>query len=196
MRVSRPEPFDLVRRSSDRETFASWYQKARSTVRSFVTLTSVPEMVVVQRPGEMAPAAAGAITGGVGGAVMLALATVLTRRQGQPVDIASMRGSGISRGALEGTAAFAVGVALCVLAGAGLGALFAVVTRRLRQLPALMALSLVLSTASWMVVQAVAIRHLAPWLARALPVAPMMIGAAVFGLVLSLELPLRTRRFG
>ncbi|MEO7096889.1 MAG: hypothetical protein ABI175_26760, partial [Polyangiales bacterium] len=144
---------------------------------------------------ELRPATAGAIAGGVGGAVMLAVSTLAARRGGHGFDVASVIGTSVSRGALTGNAAFALGVVLSVVAGAAIGMLFATITRRLRLLAPLMAFGLLLATSSWVVIHALALPRFVPWLARALPVAPMTIGAAVFGLILSLELPLRTRRF-
>jgi len=190
-----PEPFQLVRRtSSGRETFAEWYVLARQTLRSFVTLTSFPEMVVVRKPGEMSAPAAGAITGAVGGAVMLAVATLVARRNGHPIDVASTIGEAVTGNVLFGTIAFVVGVGVTLAVGAGIGAFFAWITRRLRQLAPLMLFGLLLTSATWIVLHALALRHFVPWLAHALPMAPMTIAAAVFGIVLSLELPLRTRR--
>lgn len=195
--ASHPEPFQLVRRpDTGRETFADWYARARMTLRSFVTFTSLPEVVVVRKPGEMSAPTAGAITGAVGGAVMLAVATLLARRSGHAIDVASTIGSTITGGALFGTLAFVVGVGVALAIGAGIGASFAWITRRLRQLAPLMVFALLLAVCTWIVVHAIALRHFVPWLAHALPILPMTIAAAVFGLVLSLELPLRTRRFG
>ena len=193
--VSHSEPFELVRPARHgRETFESWYERARMTLRSFVTFTSLPEVVVVRKPGEMKPAVAGAITGAVGGVVMLAVATLLARRAGHPIDVASIIGEVLTRGGLFGTTAFVVGVAAALGAGALIGAAFAWVTRRLRQLAPLMLFGLLLASASWMVVHVLALPRFVPWLAHALPLAPMTIAAAVFGLVLSLELPLRRTR--
>ena len=196
-RVSQTaEPFQLVRRQNARDTYASWYERARTTVGSFITAFSLqpqPPMVVVTKRGEMRPATAGALVGGVGGAVMLAVSTLVTHRSGNGLDIASLIGTSITRGALAGNAAFATGVGVSIVAGAVLGALFALVTRRLRHFAPLMAFGLLAATSSWIVIHALALPRLVPWLARALPVVPMTIGAAVFGVILSLELPLRTR---
>ena len=192
------EPFQLVRRQNARETYASWYERARTTVGSFITAFSLQPaqpMVVVRKRGELGPATAGAIVGGVGGAVMLAVSTVAAHRTGQSLDIATLIGHSVTRGALAGNAAFALGVALAIAVGAMIGALFATVTRRLRLLAPLMAFGLLVTTSSWIVIHALALPRFVPWLARALPVAPKTVGAAVFGLILSLELPLRTRRF-
>ena len=164
------------------------------TLRSFITLTSVPEVVVVRKPGEMKPAVAGAITGSVGGVVMLAIATLLTRRAGHPVDVASVIGDALSAGQLFGTLSFTMGVCAALTVGGVIGAAFAWVTRRLRHLAPLMVFGLLLATATWIVVHALALPHFVPWLAHALPFVPMTLAAAAFGLVLSLELPLRTRR--
>jgi hypothetical protein len=193
--ISHAEPFDLVRRPrNERETFEGWYERARMTLRSFVTMSSMPEVVVVREPGEMKPAMAGAITGAVGGVVMLALATILARRAGNPVDVASVVGGAISGGRPFGTISFALGVGAALAVGASIGASFAWITRRLRQLAPLMVFGLLLAPATWIVVHVLALPRWVPWLAHALPLAPMTIAAAVFGLVLSLELPLRTRR--
>lgn len=192
--ASHPEPFELVRRARTRETFASWYDRARMTLRSFVTLDSLPDDVVVRRPGEMSPATAGAITGAVGGAVMLAVATILARRSGRPLDVASLLGSLASGQRLFGTIAFAFGVAVALAIGAVVGAFFAWTTRRLRHFMPLLMFGVLLSPATWIVVHALALQRFAPWLAHLLPIMPMTIAAAVFGLVVSLELPLRTRR--
>ena len=188
------EPFQLLQKNS-RETFSSWYDRARTTVGSLIGLSAAPPpMVVVAKRGELRPATAGAVVGGVGGPVMLAVSTLVAHRTGNPLDIASMMGTSLSRGALTGNAAFGLGLSLAVVAGAAVGVAFALLTRRLRMLAPLMAFGLLLATSSWVVIHALVLPHLVPWLARALPIVPMTIGAAVFGVILSLELPLRTRR--
>jgi hypothetical protein len=190
------EPFNLVQRRIARDTYSSWYVRARSTIGSFITafsLTSEP-MVVVARRGELRPVTAGAVVGGVGGAVMLAVSTLVARRAGHELDLASLIGASISRGWLAGNAAFWAGLTLSILTGAVVGMLFANLTRRLRLLAPLMAFGLVLTTSTWLVIHALALPRFVPWLARALPIGPMTIGAALFGIILSLELPLRTRR--
>jgi len=195
--VSHPEPFDLVRPSRrQRDTFESWFGRARMTIRSLGTWTSAPEVVVVRRPGEMQPAVAGAITGAVGAVIMLAVATVLARRGDRAIDVSMIIGDVASGGRLFGTAAFGLGLVIAIVVGAAIGAAFAWITRRLRHLAPLMTFGLLLASASWIVVHAIALPRLVPWLARALPIAPMTVAAAVFGVVLSLELPLRARRVG
>jgi hypothetical protein len=193
--VSRPEPFELVRPPRHaRDTFESWYERARMTLRSLVTLESAPDVVVVRAPGEMKPAVAGGITGAVGGVVMLAVATLLARRYGHPLDVASVLGGALSGERLFGTPAFVAGLGVALTVGAVIGAFFGWITRRLRHLAPLMIFGLVLATATWMVVQLFVMPRIVPWLAHVLPFGPMMVASAVFGLVLSLALPLRRRR--
>lgn len=196
-RDSRTEPFQLVRRTG-RETHASWFDHARNTMgsmTSMVSLFSAPPMVVVRRANEMRPVPAGLIAGALAGPAMLGVASLVTAASSHySGNIAQTLGLAISRGAVAGDQAIALGIGATVVVGALVGALFAFVARRLRQLAPLLVFGTLLATSTWMVVQLLAMPRFAPWLARALPIGPMMIGAAVFGLVCSMELPLRTRR--
>jgi hypothetical protein len=193
-RISRHEAFVLTRA---RDTFADWFASApRVSVDSLAevevqhVLEMEEEMIVVRADGEAHPMTTGAISGAVGGAAMLGLASLLTK-----TDLPTTVGSMISRGHLAGTAAFATAFAFAMVVGSALGALFGNVTRRLRNLPALMCFGMLMSGAGWMCFQTLFLRRFAPNAMHALPVVPMILGAMAFGLVTAAQLPLRTRRF-
>lgn len=190
-RISRHEAFALTRA---RDTFADWFASApRVTLDSVIEVQHILEveedMIVVRADGEAHPVTTGAVSGAVGGAAMLGVAALLTKS-----DLPTTVGSMISHGHLAGTAAFATAFAFAMVVGAALGALFGNVTRRLRNLPALMCFGMLMSGAGWMCFQTLFLRRFAPNAMHALPVVPMILGAMAFGLVTAAQLPLRTRR--
>jgi hypothetical protein len=195
-RISRHEAFALTRA---RDTFADWFASApRVSVDSLLgtdeievqhVLEMEEEMIVVRADGEGRPVPMGMISGAIGGASMLGLASLLTKS-----DLPTTVGSMISRGHLAGTAAFATAFAFAMVVGSILGAGFGHLTRRLRNLPALMCFGMLLSGAGWMCFHTLFLRHFAPNAMHALPVVPMILGAMAFGLVTAWQLPLRTRR--
>ena len=161
---------------------------------SLVSIWSTPpEMVVVAKENELRPATAGMLSGALAGPAMLATASLLANLTGDP-HITHTIGSALSRGATTGTASVVLAYCAMAIVGGAVGALFAWLTRRLRVLAPLIAFAIILATATWVVLQTLALPRVAPWLARALPFGPMVIGAMVFGVVAALELPLRTLR--
>ncbi|MGZ3418050.1 MAG: hypothetical protein ACXWUG_03180 [Polyangiales bacterium] len=191
-RISRQhDAFALTRA---RESFADWFAAPpRITQHSIVDFEHLlglqPEMVVVRGDGETHPITSGAISGSVGGAAMLSVAALLAK-----TDLPTTIGSMVSRGWLEGTPAFAAAWVFVMLVGAVIGGGFAQLTRRLRNLPALLCFGMLLSGTAWLFLQLVVLQRFAPAISHALPAAPMLLGAIAFGLVTALQLPLRTRR--
>lgn len=191
-RFSRPEPFALARA---RESFADWFASpARLTVPSNPIIFFEEPMIVVRGKDEAHPVGAGAIAGALGGAAMLGVATLLAARLHGVTHLPTLIGSLASRGHAAGATAPTLGWIVSLLVGALIGGAYGWMTRRLRQLPALIGFGIVLASSTWMVVHTLALPRVAPWLAKMLPIGPMMVGATVFGIVLSLQLPLRTRK--
>jgi hypothetical protein len=194
--ISRPldttaDAFTLTR---VRDSFADWFASApRVTVPSLVEVQHIleveEEMVTVRREGEAHPLTAGAISGAVGGAAMLSVGAFLAKS-----DLPTTIGTLISRGHLSGTSAFVTAWVVMMAAGALLGSGFAWLTRRLRNLPALLSFGMLFSGAAWICIQALAMKKLAPYAAHTLPVVPMILGAMAFGLVTAMQLPIRTKR--
>jgi hypothetical protein len=177
-----------------RDSFADWFASApRVTVPSMAPVPNIyeveEEMIVVRADGESHPVSSGAISGSVGGAAMLTVAALLAK-----TDLPTTIGSVISRGHLAGTPAFAAAWVFVMAVGAALGAGFGHLTRRLRNLPALLCFGMLLSGAGWMCLQTLLLNRVAPAVSHALPIVPMILGAMAFGLVTALQLPLRTRR--
>jgi hypothetical protein len=189
-RISRQHDALALRRDS----FADWFASPpRVTVPSMVEIQHIlgieEEMIVVRADGESHPISSGALSGSVGGAAMLSVAAVTAK-----TDLPTTIGSMVTGGHLQGTAAFAVAWVFVMALGAALGAGFGHLTRRLRNLPALLCFGILLSGAGWMCFQTLFLHRVAPWASHALPVIPMILGAMAFGLVTALQLPLRTRR--
>ncbi len=178
-----------------RESHADWFAtEPRHTTPSMLYFEE-PELVLVRAEAEPEPAFAGAVAGALAGPAMLGIGSLLAKWvQGTSAHIPSTIGYAISHGAFRGSAANATGWIAALALGSIIGALFGTVTRRLRQLAPLMAFGITLSTAVWLVVHALVLPRVAPWLAKSIPFAPMAIGAMFFGIVAAMQLPLRTRR--
>lgn len=185
------EPFALTR---VRDSFGEWFHTPpRHTVPSFAhyeSLLGIKEpMVVVRGTGESHPAATGAISGFAGGIAMLTVAALASRE-----DLPTMFGTLFSRGNFAGNTAFIYGWIVMGAIGAILGTGFGQLTRRLRNLPALLCFGMLLSFSTWMFLHLVVLSHVAPGVAASLPRVPMLLGSIVFGLVTALELPLRLHK--
>ncbi len=194
MRTSLTEPFALTRRA--RESFADWFQQevrvSCLSVSRAAELGEVPDMIVVRDAGELPPTAAGAMAGALAGPAMVAVATALASRAHRPIDLPGLIGQ-LAR--VPAPWARPAAWALLVIAGAVLGSLFALVTRRLRHFAPMIVFGTITSFAGWTVVHALALPRIAPWLARMLPYGPMVLASVVFGALLALQVPIRTRRF-
>jgi hypothetical protein len=194
-RSSLTEPFALAR---VRETFGDWFESPPQYSQPLISLLSslslIPsERVVVRGEGELAPPVAGALAGALAGPTMLATSTILAWRAHRPIALATILGEEVSRGVVSGAWAAAFGCLLSLVIGTASGAAFGLITRRLRLFLPALAFAVLLCCATWTVVQTLLLRHYSPGLARALPYLPMMLGAMSFGVVLALEVPLRTR---
>lgn len=194
MRTSLTEPFALTRRV--RESFADWFEQEEARVsRPSVTradLGEVHEMIVVRGAGELHPTAAGAMAGALAGPATIAVAAALASRTHHALDLPALLGQ-LTR--VPAQWAHVAGWALVVVVGAALGSLFALFTRRLRHFAPMIAFGMITSFAVWTAFHALALPRLAPWLARMLPYGPMVLAAVVFGALLALQVPIRTRRF-
>jgi len=191
-RMSLTEPFALSR---VRESFADWFdthdvEAMRATSFSF----DAPELILVRGAGEMRPATAGAMAGALAGPAMVGVATALSAKAHHAVALPAMIGHAVTRGAAPAHWMAIVGWTVAVALGATIGSAFGVITRRMRAFAPMIAFGMVVASALWTVLHALALPRLAPWLAKLLPYGPMVIASAVFGAVLALEVPLRTRR--
>lgn len=197
------QPFALVRRQS----FADWFrQEARVSIER-VSLENVPEMIMVRGADELSPAVAGAMAGAVAGPAMVVVATVLASRSHHAIDLPAMMAAMVAHAGhapaasahtlgdtLGGTLGCTLGWTMVVIAGAALGGLFALFTRRLRSFPAMIAFGGIASFALWTSFHGLLLMRVAPWLAKMLPYGPMVLGSIAAGLVLALQVPIRTRR--
>jgi hypothetical protein len=182
-----------------RETHATWFERALRPSWSIAAIEHVTfsdlmptPTVVVQRAGELSPSRAGALAGAIGAA--LATGALGAGAASEPVRAALLRlGVVLSAHRVEGFPGAALAVAFVILLGALLGLCFATVARRLRKLAPLAVVSVVLSVAAGLLARAVVCVRVAPALASALPMHATLLAAAVFGLALALELPIRVR---
>lgn len=194
MRTTLTEPFALTRNLSRRETFADWFDHdarlSRMSVER-VSLDNVPETIMVRGANELSPPVAGALAGAVAGPAMVGVATALAARAHHAIDLPAM----MARAAHVPAAwAHPAGWTMAVVIGATLGALFAHLTRRLRNFPPMIAFGLVTAFALWTALHGLVLTRFTPWLAKMLPYGPMVIGAMVAGVIMSLQVPIRTRR--
>jgi hypothetical protein len=197
MRTSFTEPFALTRHMARRETFADWFDtEVRVSRMSLVdaervSLENVPEMIMVRGADELSPVTAGGMAGAVAGPAMVAVATTLSARAHHAIDLPGM----MARAAhVPAVWAHPAGWTMAVVMGAALGALFAHLTRRLRSFPPMIAFGLVTAFTLWTALQGLVLTRFTPWLAKMLPYGPMVIGAMVAGLIMALQVPIRTRR--
>jgi hypothetical protein len=197
-RTSFAEPFSLVHAGA-RDSHADWFAtEPRLTTPSLeyeMLFFEEPELVLVRGEAEPDPALAGAVAGALAGPAMLGVGSLLAKWvQGTSAHIPSTIGYALSHGAFRGSAANATGWIAALALGSVVGALYGTVTRRLRQLAPLMAFGITLSTALWVVIHALLLPRVAPWVAKTVPFAPMAVAAMFFGVIASMQLPLRTRR--
>lgn len=198
MRTSLTEPFALQHVKRVRESFADWFdshddQTARASSASLSHLMSFepPEMILVRGAGELHPATAGAMTGALAAPAAMGLAGVLAAKSHHAVDLPGTVASLLTHGASH---VAWVGWTAVVVMGALLGTAFAMITRRLRSFPAMIAFGVIIAACSWTIMQGLALPRIAPWLAKMLPYGPMVIASAAFGALLALQVPVRTRR--
>jgi hypothetical protein len=193
MRTSLTEPFALTQRM--RESFADWFEQDEVRISSpsiaHQDFAEVHDMVVVRGAGELAPTAAGAMAGAIAGPAMLGVATALSAKAHQAVDLPGLIGTMLR---VPATWSHPAGWGIAVLAGAIFGSLFAVCTRRLRHFAPMIAFGMIVSFALWTLVHAFALPRVAPWLAKMLPYGPMVLASIAFGSLLALQVPIRTRK--
>lgn len=191
-RTSLTEPFALNR---IRESFADWFESFDDEQDLRTTSPSLdwdpPELILVRAAGELHPATAGAMAGAVAGPAAMAAATLLSNKIHHSVDLAGTVATVVTHGASH---AQWIGWTAIVVLGALLGTAFALITRRLRSFPPMIAFGVIFSACLWTLVQGLALPRIAPWLSNMLPYAPMVIASAVFGALLALQVPIRTRR--
>jgi hypothetical protein len=189
-RMSLTEPFVLNR---VRESFADWFDSEPETARPTASslLFDPPEMILVRGAGELHPATAGAMTGALAGPATIAIATFLSSKAHRVIDLPDMISALVTRGAMH---APWLGWTVVVALGAIVGTLFAMITRRLRSFPPMIAFGVILAAATWTVVHGLALPRVAPWLAKLLPYGPMVLASAAFGALLAFQVPVRTRR--
>lgn len=133
---------------------------------------------------------AGALVGAVAASAGVFVARALSAHM--PYDVVKGLARTVSRGDLRGLpeAAWAFGTAGIV--GLLLGVAVALLTRHVRRALPLTIFGMIFAPVLWLGVHVLSVRH-HPWLALALPIGPMLIGCAAFGLLLGLVIPLRGR---
>lgn len=140
---------------------------------------------VTGRPGWAL--AIGLVTGALGGAAMLLVASVLAASLGAASDVDVVRTVGAPVASLAGDAVLG-GWAVAVALGAVVGLLFGGLLRHVRRLLPRVLSGVLLAPTLWTMVHAFVLKSFAPSLA-ALPFGPMIAGAACFGLCASVVRP-------
>jgi hypothetical protein len=135
----------------------------------------------------------GLIGGAAGGPVMLYAARALAKQLRQDIDIVRTLGSAIPHAAFGDDGAWAGGLALAAGAGALVGLMLGALMQHVSRVAARIFIGLIIGPVLWIAVDAFALRHFAPTLAHALPVVPMIVGAAAYGACVALIPPLRRR---
>ena len=186
------EPLPLVRPSSLR---GSWFTREPASSESsgpISSLTGVPLL-----PSARRALLAGAFGGAVAGVVLLVVAGAVSGPLGRDVDVAMLIGRRIAPQVGSVGAASRVGLAAFALLGALAAAPLSLVTRHVARVVPMMLFAVVFSPIAWLAVHALLLPRLQPILATALPIVPMLIGAAAAGLAVALlTVPLRRRRAG
>ena len=150
----------------------------------------------LERKDRLHPATAGLLMGAIGGAGMLAVAGQLVERRGGPDLVGRLGafvGNGARLGASDATTLHVAAFVTVALAGAVIGALYALVTRHLRRYAPLLVWSLVFFGAVCTLLNAFVVPRWAPRLRADLPFSVSLVAAMVFAFVVSLELPVRRR---
>jgi hypothetical protein len=131
----------------------------------------------------------GGLGGGFGAALMLATAqSILTLRR-STIDVAQLAGGLVHRFVPMAPATHEIGIGVAIAFGALSGSLLGRLTwRPARALPRLLFLSIV-APAAWLFAQAFIIGRF-----KALPLAPFIIGALVYGLCVAIVASIRPRR--
>ena len=161
-----------------------WFSKA--PIHSELPPSLRPPPPPIGRPGSAI--LLGAISGSLGGVMMLFSAQLFAFTAHRHVDFVSMA-TGVSERLLHVTGVPQAGLVLAAVLGGLLGALFGYLARRLVRVPARLVFFGALTPLLWTFTQGFVIGHLAPDLARALPFFPLAGGAFVFGICIAVVPP-------
>jgi hypothetical protein len=135
----------------------------------------------------------GLVGGAAGGPVMLYAARALAKQLQQDIDIVRTLGSAIPHAAFGDDGAWMGGLALAAGAGALVGLMLGALMQHVSRVAARVFIGVIIGPVLWIAVDAFALRHFAPMLAQALPLVPMVAGAAAYGACVALIPPLRRR---
>jgi hypothetical protein len=131
----------------------------------------------------------GGLGGACGAALMLVTAQFVLSLRHSPIDVAELAGSFVHRFVPVAAATSEVGMGVAIALGALFGSMLGRLTwRPERALPRLLFLS-ILAPAAWLFAQAFIIGRF-----KALPLAPFIIGAVVYGLCVATAASMRPRR--
>jgi hypothetical protein len=133
----------------------------------------------------------GLVGGAIGGGAMILLAGEVARRMNSDVGVVRAIGGSVR---FLGSDRFAAGLEVSIGIGAVLGLVFGVLMRHTVRLVARVLAGVLLAPVLWILVHAFVFKAFAPKLG-ALPLVPMLAGAAAYGLVIAVLRPPRTLRF-
>jgi hypothetical protein len=133
----------------------------------------------------------GGIGGGIGGAAMMFAAAAAARRLHVDVDVVRTIGRTVRVLPVDPHEA---GMGLAIVLGVVVGVLFGALLRYSRRFIARLVAAPLLAAVLWTLVHAFLFKSFAPHSLGALPFAPMVIGAAVYGLCIAILRPPRPRR--
>jgi hypothetical protein len=132
----------------------------------------------------------GGISGGLGAFLMVLAVQALLFVRHARLDFVRWLGRGAGALGLGMIDPRVFGLAVATLAGAVLGALLGLVTRRLVRVVPRLVFFVLFPPVLLLFVQAVA-GKIAPWLAAELPFGPLLAGAVVYGTCIAIVLPAR-----
>jgi hypothetical protein len=175
------DPVPLTRPGGLRE---SWFDghPPRSS------LTSIPPSAPFAKVSAGRALVAGAIAGIFGGVAFACVPQIVADGTRHPVAVTRVFGSILTR---DVTSQPYAGVVGCALVGLVLGALITLVTKHVKRALPIALFGLLFAPIVWLAVQSLVLPRTAPWLAAALPIGPMLLGAAAGGLTLVLAIPIR-----
>lgn len=187
MREREPqEPVPLVKRARSHD---EWFAQAHEERVSEPPRSSSVSLVPLASSSRAWWS--GAFAGVVSSVVGLVVATVVGDRVGEGARIQQIIAHAFVGDRLTGGAADAVGYAAVIVVGALVGAALSRATRHVERTFPMALFGLLFAPIAWFSVHVLVLARVAPLLAHTLPLGALLAGAAAFGALLSLAVPLR-----
>ena len=133
----------------------------------------------------------GALTGGLGGVVMIIVAQSILDVRRSNIDVVRLLGRGAEHVFVRFADARLGGIVVAAAIGAMLGAPLGLMTRRLLRIAPRLLFFTLLMPALWLFVRTLVIERLAAGLGSELPFGPLLFGSVVYGACIAIAAPPR-----